>query len=153
MFMRNLTIIFVFGIGIFLSLVFYKTQESFSETADFGGVSLRLEYAVTPDERERGLSGRADIPQDYGMLFAFPVSGNYGFWMKDTRIPLDIFWLDDKGQVVSIAKDVATSSYPNVFYPSVPAKYVLETKAGFANMHNITNGELLRLKTFPSVLK
>lgn len=85
------------------------------------------------------------------MLFIFPVSDRYGFWMKDTLVPLDIFWLDDKGQVVSIAKDVAPSSFPNVFYPTAPARYVLETAAGFAEAHAIATGTPLLLKNFPTV--
>ena len=80
-----------------------------------------------------------------------PQDGLYGFWMKDTLVPLDIFWLDAKGQVVSIARDVATSSYPNVFYPSAPARYVLETAAGFARDHTIATGTPLLLKNIPSV--
>ncbi len=121
------------------------------QAGEFGGVSLRIEYALTPEARERGLGGRTEIQEDYGMLFVFPKDGAYGFWMKDTLVPLDIFWLDSKGQVVSIAADVATSSYPNVFYPSVPARYVLEAAAGFARAHGIATGTPLLLKNFPVV--
>lgn len=122
-----------------------------ARTAEFGGVSLRIEYATTSEERERGLGGRDEIPADYGMLFAFPKDGLHGFWMKDTLVPLDIFWLDAQGHVVSIAADVATSSYPNVLYPTIPARYVLETAAGFARAHSIATGTLLQLKNFPNV--
>ena len=87
------------------------------------------------------------------MLFAFPRDALYGFWMKDTLVPLDIFWLDEEGRVVSMALEVATSSYPDVFYPSAPARYVLETVAGFARAHSIATGTVLLLKKFPSVLK
>ena len=125
----------------------YKT----SPTAEFGGVSLRIDYATTEAEREKGLGGRTNIADNYGMLFIFPKSGRYGFWMKDMFVPIDIFWLNDKGQVVSIAQDVATSSYPNVFYPPTPALYVLETVAGFAEAHHIATGTPLVLKNFPSV--
>ncbi len=114
-------------------------------------MSLNLEFAATTATRERGLGGRTSISDDYGMLFVFVEDDEYGFWMKDTLIPLDIFWLDSKGQVVSIAADVATSSYPYVFYPSVPARYVLETAAGFARAHAIATGTLLRLQKFPTV--
>ena len=124
-----------------------------STTADFGGVSLRLDYATTPEARERGLGGRASISSDYGMLFVFPRDDQYGFWMKDTLVPLDMFWLDAQGQVVYIAQDVATSSYPNVFYPSAPARYVLETAAGFARAHTIATGTPLLLKNLPVVTK
>ncbi|MDP2651819.1 MAG: DUF192 domain-containing protein [bacterium] len=145
-----------FYIGFFIviaavaaSLFFYKTPES--PIAEFGGVSLRIEYATSTVAREKGLGGQINIPNDYGMLFVFSTSQRYGFWMKDMLVPIDIFWLDNKGQVVSIAADVATSTYPNVFYPSEPARYVLETAAGFAREHNIATGTPLRLKNFPIV--
>src|ERR1035437_10946382 len=63
------------------------------QTAEFGGVSLRIDYATTTAARERGLGGRTSIPSDYGMLFVFPKDDVYGFWMKDTLGRLDIFWL------------------------------------------------------------
>ena len=85
------------------------------------------------------------------MLFIFPKDDKYGFWMKDMLVPIDIFWLDSKGHVVSIASGVATSTYPNVFYPAAPARYVLETAAGFAKDNNIATGTSLQLKKLPSV--
>lgn len=138
------------------AVFFYKTSPILEEqtpTAEFGGVSLNIEYATTPEARERGLGGRTEIADDYGVLFVFPKEERYGFWMKDMLVPIDVFWLDIQGQVVSIAENVATSSYPNVFYPSAPARYVLETVAGFARAHTIATGTPLLLKNFPTVLK
>ncbi|MHB8710032.1 MAG: DUF192 domain-containing protein [Minisyncoccota bacterium] len=135
-------------------LFFYRTtitREAEPANASFGGVSLSIEYATTEAARERGLGGRTSIPDDYGMLFVFPKDDYYGFWMKDTLVPLDMFWLDDKGQVVYVARDVATSTYPNVFYPLAPARYVLETAAGFAQTHAVATGTPLLLKNFPTV--
>lgn len=145
--------------GILLSLFFfYRTEPTLTEYdvpasphAEFGGVSLSIEYATTSAAKELGLGKRASIPDDYGMLFVFKKEAKYGFWMKNTLVPLDMFWLDSKGQVVSIAESVATSTYPNVFYPSVPALYVLETAAGFARAHAIATGTPLLLKNFPTV--
>lgn len=136
----------IVGIAI---LCLYKTTAS--PVAEFGGVSLKVEYAITEVVKERGLSGRTNIPDDYGMLFVFAKDSQYGFWMKDMLVPIDIFWLNNQGQVVSIAPDVATSTYPNVFYPSVSVRYVLETAAGFAREHNITTGTPLLLKNLPIV--
>ncbi|MBU6321213.1 MAG: DUF192 domain-containing protein [Patescibacteria group bacterium] len=118
----------------------YRTSPHAQGAVEFGGVSLRLDYATTEPERELGLGGRADVPEGYGMLFVFPQDGSYGFWMKGTQVPLDIFWLDDEGRVVSVAADVATSTFPNVFYPAAPARYVLETAAGFARAHAVATG-------------
>jgi len=153
--MRNpLAVIGITVAVLVLTTVLYRAyQPPHGEAASFGGVSLRIEYALTQAERERGLSGREDIPENFGMLFIFPVSDRYGFWMKNTLVPLDIFWLDDKGQVVSIARDVAPASFPNVFYPSSPARYVLETAAGFVASHGIATGTPLLLKNFPTVSK
>lgn len=121
------------------------------QTADFGGVSLRMEYATTSAARERGFGGRTSIAPDEGMLFVFPKDDFYGFWMKDTLIPLDMFWLDAQGHVVTIVENVATSSYPNVLYPTSPARYVLETVAGFARDHGVATGTALLLKNLPVV--
>jgi uncharacterized membrane protein (UPF0127 family) len=156
----GIAVLSVLGVGIGISRPSQPSSVSLereapttdeSEGADFGGVSLRLDYATTTEEHARGLGGRANIPLDYGMLFVFPRDDRYGFWMKDTLVSLDIFWLNDKGQVVSIAERVAPSSYPTVFYPSVPARYVLETAAGFADTYHIATGTLLRLKDLPDV--
>jgi uncharacterized membrane protein (UPF0127 family) len=130
---------------------FYFTYRTTPPAAEFGGMSLRLEYATTSAAREKGLGGRASIAADEAMLFVFPKDDSYGFWMKDTLVPLDIFWLNAQGHVTYIAADVATSSYPNVFYPSAPARYVLETRAGFARAHNIAIGTPLLLNNFPTV--
>ena len=138
-----------FYIGLFAIVAigsvifFYRTEPSVLPVAEFGGVSLRIEYATTPEARERGLGGRTEIQKDYAMLFVFNKDDKYGFWMKDMLVPIDIFWLDSKGQVVYIAQDVATSTYPNVFYPTEPARYVLETVSGFAREHDIKIGSKL----------
>lgn len=138
--------------AVAIATFFYRTpQSSFPMIASFGGVSLRIEYATTEAKRGIGLSEQESIPDDYGMLFIFPKDDYHGFWMKDTLVPLDMFWLDSDRHVVSIISDVATSTYPNVFYPSAPARYVLETAAGFARVHGIATGTPLLLKNFPSV--
>jgi len=157
----------IIAIGIAV-LFAYRTSAPPAEPAaqagaQFGGVSLRIDYATTEEEREKGLGGRVSIPNNYGMLFVFPKDDYYGFWMKDMFVPIDIFWLDNsaeggsasggKGQlvVVSMKTYVATSSYPNVFYSNAPARYVLETVAGFAQAHAVATGTTLSLKNFPSV--
>lgn len=134
-------------------LYVYRTEAPSVQTASFGGVSLSIDVAATAEARERGLGGRGNVPSDYGMLFPFPEDGRYGFWMKDMLVPIDIFWLDDKGHVVSMATRVATSSYPSVFYPAAPARYVLETVAGFSEAHGIATGTPLLLKNLPTVSK
>lgn len=141
-----LTAAALLGAGVFATLVRAPGSEP-----SFAGVSLNIELATTSAARAQGLGGRASLPEDGAMLFVFPHDERWGFWMKDMLIPLDIFWLNAQGQVISMAPDVATSTYPAVFYPSAPARYVLETNAGFAERHGIATGTPLLLQKFPSV--
>lgn len=158
--MRSKWLVLAIIVGIVGGVAVYRTQPESPTpspqglgTAEFGNVSLNIEFATSTLARERGLGGRMSLARDYGMLFVFEKADRHGFWMKDTLVPLDIFWLDAKGQVVHVEADVATSTYPAVFYPTVPALYVLETAAGFALEHRIAIGTTLHLQSFPSVSK
>ncbi|MDE1965823.1 MAG: DUF192 domain-containing protein [Patescibacteria group bacterium] len=128
----------------------YRTQSASAALAyaSFSGNAIDLEIATSTADQARGLGGRASIPDDYGMLFIFPKDDTYGFWMKDMLAPIDIFWLSDSGRVVSMKTDVSPSTYPNVFYPDSPARYVLETRAGYAAAHGITGTSTLDGLTF-----
>ena len=138
---------------LFATALFYRTNQDGFLHGTFGGVSLRIEVVQTDAARELGLGGRTTVAPDYGMLFVFANPDKYGFWMKDMTIPIDIFWLDSSGVVVSKQEDVSPESYPTVFYPEVPAQYVLETQAGFAEAHGIATGTPLQLQKFPTVLQ
>lgn len=134
---------------------FYRTYIPPSDAGliegTFADVSLKIEVASTPEARERGLSYRILLPADHAMLFVFPKDGQYGFWMKNMSIPIDIFWLDAEGRVVSIEKNISPETYPASFYPTSPARYVLETNGGFADLHQVATGTPLLLKSFPTV--
>lgn len=108
-----------------------------SPAVTIDGTTFAVELARTQEEQELGLGGRDSLPAGRGMLFVFPAPGNWGFWMKDTRISLDIIWARSDGTIISIARNVATSTYaqvpPEIFYPAeADALYVLEVNAGAA---------------------
>ncbi len=67
-------------------------------------IPLETELALTPDERQKGLSERPDLPRRSGMLFVYPreQGPDNSFWMYRTRIPLTILFLDGEGVVRSI---------------------------------------------------
>src|SRR3989344_4337050 len=115
---------------------------------------LAIEVADTDDSRIKGLSGREDVPADYAMVFVFSEEGRYGFWMKDMLVSLDIIWLSNEGSIVHIEENVSPATYPNVFFPPKPAKYVLEMRQSAASVHGFVVGTDLSglLKTLPSVL-
>ena len=112
-----------------------------------GSTAVAVEVADTPAAREQGLSGRASLPEGRGMLFVFDTPGNHGFWMKDMNFSLDIIFADASGTIVTVYQNLSPDSYrktpPDIFYPTAPAKYVLEIPAGFAAAHGIGVGQQL----------
>ncbi len=109
---------------------------------EIGGVSVAVDLASTTAERELGLSGRTSLASGEGMLFLFDEAGLWGFWMKNMNFPIDIIWMDAKGRVITVADSLPPESYPAVFYPQAPARYVLEVPAGFARAHSIGPGSM-----------
>lgn len=106
-----------------------------------GRHSYTLEVAKTEAHRRRGLMMRDSIPQRWGMIFVFPDEDYRSFWMKNTRIPLDILYLDARGRVVSIHRmlpHVETGTWSEG-----PAMYAIELNAGEAESAGVKRGDVL----------
>jgi uncharacterized protein len=117
-------------------LAFNRTAEApIVEQTGTQEPTLAIELADTPAKQVQGLSGRREVPDNYGMLFVFPRPSRHGFWMKDMLVPIDIIWLSDSGAIVGIEHSVSPNSYPTVFYAPQPVRFVLETRAGYADDH------------------
>lgn len=110
------------------------------------GKTFTVEIAESKEARDLGLMFRDELPDDHGMLFLFPVEGMRTFWMKNTRIPLDIMYFDADLQLINVqtARPCRTRNCP--LYPSTaPAKYVLELNAGKAAALGVEPGDRLEL--------
>lgn len=124
-----------------------------------GNVRVSLEVADTEALRQRGLMYRTSLSPTEGMIFVFEQPGFYPFWMKNTLIPLDLFWLDAAGTIVSIQHAIPpcgnTSEQDNdcpTFPPraGTSAVYVIETAAGFAKRHGVQTGQRVTLTGLPA---
>ncbi|MBI2100631.1 MAG: DUF192 domain-containing protein [Candidatus Vogelbacteria bacterium] len=113
---------------------------------EIGGQRLAVEIADDETERSRGLSGRTRLASNEGMLFVFDAPGSYGFWMKEMNFPIDIIWLDEDWRITGITANLSPDSYPQVFYPPEPVKYVLEVNAGLAAAQQLSIGAKLKLR-------
>jgi len=127
------------------SRVSYSTLSVFPTAHTDATSPISFEIVTGATEQERGLGGRKNIAPDYGMLFVFPKDDSYGIWMKDMLVPIDIIWLSDTGVIVHLEPSVEPSTYPHVFYPDSPARYVLEMRAGEANARGWKRGTHVRL--------
>jgi uncharacterized membrane protein (UPF0127 family) len=111
------------------------------------GQRFSVELAETSDKQALGLMFRDELPKGHGMLFIFPGEGMRSFWMKNTRIPLDILYFDAKLRLVSMAQQAQpchTQRCPS-YRSEGPAKYVLEINGGKAADLGVQPGDVLKL--------
>jgi uncharacterized membrane protein (UPF0127 family) len=105
-----------------------------------GDQSLEASIADTDSERERGLSDTPYLPTGVVKLFVFDTPGPWSFWMKDMNYPIDIIWLDENKTIIYIEPSLTPETYPQSFTSTTPAKYVIETPAGFTESAHIIVG-------------
>ena len=48
-----------------------------------------------------------------------------------------MIWFDDKFQVVDYVSGVGPETFPKVFKPKSPAKYILEVNSGFIEKYGV----------------
>jgi uncharacterized protein len=115
---------------------------------EIGGERFSVEIADDDPERARGLMFRDRLAEGTGMLFIHDREEPQAYWMKNTRIPLDILYFDSGRRLVAQQRDVPPCSAGNACpsYPSggKPARYVLELNAGEAKRLKLENGAELR---------
>ena len=113
---------------------------------EVGGERFTVEVADDEAERSLGLMFRDAMPADHGMLFIHDRQEPQAYWMKNTKIPLDILYFDDDRKLVAQQRDVPTCSLGDACpsYPSdAPARYVLELNAGQAEKLKLQDGAVL----------
>ena len=120
-------------------------------TVDLNGERFEVELALDRESQMRGLMFRDEMADNHGMLFIFPGEARRSFWMRNTRIPLDIFYFDADLALVSVAENArpcVVQDCPG--YPSAgPAQYVLELNAGKARALDVKAGDVLKLNFDP----
>jgi len=94
-----------------------------------------------------GLAFRDSLPPDWGMLFIFERSDFHRRNTRQYRFPVDIIWLDEVKRVVLITEDAKPcldQACPEFGPPPAKARYVIETRAGFARQERLALGADLR---------
>jgi uncharacterized membrane protein (UPF0127 family) len=108
-----------------------------------GGKPFRLEVVATENARQLGLMYRTAMPADAGMIFVFRDAKEQKFWMKNTKIPLDIIYLDSAGRVVSV-KQMAPLDETGV-QSDGPARFAIELNQGTAARVGVKAGNSIDL--------
>jgi uncharacterized membrane protein (UPF0127 family) len=117
-----------------------------------GGTPVQLQLALTLDEQRTGLMNRDSMPVNHGMLFLFDEPGPRSFWMRNTRIPLDIGYFDASGRLQEI----------HPMYPynenSVPSRsqqvlIAIETNQGWFTRNQIKPGAQIDLDSLIKAIR
>ncbi len=119
------------------------------------GKTYTFTYTATNEHQwTQGLMGKT-LTNTTTMLFAFPNSRAWSFWMYNTSTSLDMIWVNATGGTGSVVY-LVTSAQPcfnyegvgcRTYTPSEPANYVIEAKAGFAAANGITLGTTIAFES------
>jgi uncharacterized membrane protein (UPF0127 family) len=104
---------------------------------------IDIEIADSDGERQQGLMYRTQMEDSQGMLFIFPETEMQSFWMKNTLISLDILFVNENMEIVTIQKYAQPKSEQSL-RSTKPAKYVIEVNAGFCDRYQVSEGDLVK---------
>jgi len=100
---------------------------------------LNIEIPSNPTDFNLGLMFRESLDQNSGMLFVFEETGQKSFHMKDTKIPLDIAFIEENGTIESIKELLPLSVIP--ISSDGQVLYALEVNRGWFKENNIEVGD------------
>jgi uncharacterized protein len=108
------------------------------------GRKLKLTFQVwladTPQRQAQGLMFVRSLPEMRGMLFVHEQPRPMSMWMKNTYIPLDMVFIDDKGRIQQIVEQTTPHSLA-LIQSTEPALAVLEIAGGAAQHLGIHVGQ------------
>ncbi|MEC8661461.1 MAG: DUF192 domain-containing protein [Pseudomonadota bacterium] len=122
----------------------FDTAQILVDPGDGRKINVTVEVAITPMQHQYGLMFVTALGDDEGMLFVFKTNAMRSFWMKNTLIPLDMLFFDDKGQLVNAIENVPPQTLESR-RSAAPARYVLELKSGSVARHGIKSAARLLL--------
>lgn len=107
-----------------------------------GDHSILAEIASTRDSRAQGLMQKKQLCDNCGMLFVFPKTGKYSFWMKNTHLPLSIAFIDAYGSIQNI--DEMQADTLNSHFSQGNILYALEMNKNWYTERNIRPATLVQ---------
>lgn len=109
---------------------------------------LEVEVASNKAQRALGLMNRTSMPESRGMLFVYPAPAYFCMWMKNTKIPLSVAFLDAQGRVINI-EEMAPQTETN-HCTQRNATYALEANQGWFAKYGVTAGsQIIGLEKSP----
>ena len=105
-----------------------------------GPHKFTVELATTPGQMEQGLMFRKSMAPNVGMLFDYRAPSMAAMWMKNTLIPLDMLFVDQRGRIINIHERAVPGSLESIA-AAAPARAVIELNGGTAARLGIKPGD------------
>ncbi len=114
-----------------------------------GADTVVAEVAATPEQREKGLMDRDAVPDGTGMLFLFPRAEERSLWMKDTYVPLDVAFFDERNRIAGIKQMEPLDE--TLIDSDIATRMVLEVRQGWFAEHGIEVGATAEVVLGPGI--
>jgi uncharacterized protein len=145
----GLVLILIAGIAVYQFNKNQQPQLKKDGKVTIGSHAFDVEIVRDAKAQQIGLTKYTSIKETQGMLFIFEQPGEYGFWMKNMKFPIDIIFVQNE-TIVSIFQDVQPvkndTANPTIYQPQKPADRVLEVQSGLVKRYNIKDGDKVKFE-------
>ncbi len=133
---RSVKLLSVIFLALFLVGCLQNDKSLILQT-EVGEIPISVEVSDTPETRRRGLMFRTKMPRDEGMLFDFQETREVAFWMRNTFIPLDMIFINERGGIIKHIHHNAVPQDPTSIPSKYPVRFVLEINGGLAKQYGL----------------
>ena len=135
-------------IGLFSSNVLAANEREFicaNETVkiNINKSQINAKTACTMSQLTQGLMYVKEMSENVGMIFVFNNESKIGFWGKNTYIPLDLLFINNKFEVVDI--NLIKPLDQSIVKSKFPASYVIEVNNGWVKKNKIQIGDKIEV--------
>lgn len=107
--------------------------------------TFKVKIAIDAKTKKYGLMNLDYLPENFGMIFEFKKEQIIDMWMKNTKIPLDMIFVDKNNYIVDIFVNAKPYSL-EIISSKKPANRVLEINGGLTQKLRIKVGDKINLQ-------
>lgn len=113
------------------------------------GLSAQFEVVTVSKQSDQaqGLMFVRHLPLDQGMVFSYTRNQVLSMWMKNTYVPLDMWFVDSRGQIQKVVSHTEPQSLESIKSDS-PVRAVVEVNAGLSALLGVTTGAVISHHVF-----
>lgn len=117
------------------------------QTTEGLSAQFKVVTVTTDADQAQGLMHIRHLPIDRGMLFSYSRSQTLSMWMKNTHIPLDMWFVDQRGQIQKVVTHTVPHSLDSI-RSDTPVRVVIEVNAGLSSLLGVTKGAVIYHRVF-----